>query len=98
MVPFFFFNDTATTEISTLSLHDALPILQASNGTSTAISRGDRSASFSFTLLNEKLSDLSPRSEEPTTELPSPCNRVSPLLLETKAPPRPRLTPQRHPC
>src|SRR5256885_13309842 len=28
MFPFFFFNDTATTEIYTLSLHDALPILQ----------------------------------------------------------------------
>src|SRR3712207_7204050 len=28
---FFFFNDTATTEIYTLSLHDALPILQADN-------------------------------------------------------------------
>src|SRR2546430_7985710 len=27
MFPFFFFNDTATTEIYTLSLHDALPIL-----------------------------------------------------------------------
>src|SRR3712207_8077998 len=26
MLSFFFFNDTATTEISTLSLHDALPI------------------------------------------------------------------------
>src|SRR5574339_722799 len=29
---FFFFNDTATTEIYTLSLHDALPILQFSSG------------------------------------------------------------------
>src|SRR5260221_14235114 len=29
MIPFFFFNDTATTEIYTLSLHDALPILKA---------------------------------------------------------------------
>src|SRR5258708_23102486 len=29
MSPFFFFNDTATTEIYTLSLHDALPIFQA---------------------------------------------------------------------
>src|SRR3712207_7550376 len=29
---FFFFNDTATTEIYTLSLHDALPILQESSG------------------------------------------------------------------
>src|SRR2546430_14584438 len=27
-LPFFFFNDTATTEIYTLSLHDALPILR----------------------------------------------------------------------
>src|SRR2546430_16138842 len=30
---FFFFNDTATTEIYTLSLHDALPILWEINGT-----------------------------------------------------------------
>src|SRR5258707_3967849 len=29
---FFFFNDTATTEIYTLSLHDALPILQPERG------------------------------------------------------------------
>src|SRR2546422_834427 len=34
---FFFFNDTATTEIYTLSLHDALPIYLAS----LAASRGD---------------------------------------------------------
>src|SRR2546426_12074914 len=32
---FFFFNDTATTEIYTLSLHDALPISAASGGGST---------------------------------------------------------------
>src|SRR5260370_441537 len=32
---FFFFNDTATTEIYTLSLHDALPILQIPPGTSS---------------------------------------------------------------
>src|SRR3712207_7075660 len=31
MVTFFFFNDTATTEIYTLSLHDALPILDATS-------------------------------------------------------------------
>src|SRR6266498_5539116 len=34
---FFFFNDTATTEIYTLSLHDALPILNASPGAANAI-------------------------------------------------------------
>src|SRR2546430_13375129 len=33
---FFFFNDTATTEIYTLSLHDALPISEGSGGNSTA--------------------------------------------------------------
>src|SRR2546430_4811838 len=32
MLRFFFFNDTATTEIYTLSLHDALPILPGSDG------------------------------------------------------------------
>src|SRR5271163_5101507 len=31
---FFFFNDTATTEIYTLSLHDALPILTSRRGRS----------------------------------------------------------------
>src|SRR5574337_697610 len=35
---FFFFNDTATTEIYTLSLHDALPI----SGRGTLAARGDR--------------------------------------------------------
>src|ERR1039457_7728255 len=68
---FFFFNDTATTEIYTLSLHDALPIsfhcesadccAQAGNGCDTHI-----------------------RSEEHTSELQSPCNLVCRLLLEKK--------------
>ena len=35
VIIFFFFNDTATTEIYTLSLHDALPIYGAGNGTRT---------------------------------------------------------------
>src|SRR5256885_15452877 len=34
---FFFFNDTATTEIYTLSLHDALPILHLRSGLRTAV-------------------------------------------------------------
>ena len=39
---FFFFNDTATTEIYTLSLHDALPISQAHNdGTEIKVKRSD---------------------------------------------------------
>src|SRR3712207_8926983 len=34
---FFFFNDTATTEIYTLSLHDALPILSEANASGSAV-------------------------------------------------------------
>src|SRR5438874_8795279 len=48
LVPFFFFNDPATTEIYTLSLHDALPISTLSESfiidkiTGTTLSNGDR--------------------------------------------------------
>src|SRR5436309_5919527 len=38
-LPFFFFNDTATTEIYTLSLHDALPILRVPLPTARAIEK-----------------------------------------------------------
>ena len=40
---FFFFNDTATTEIYTLSLHDALPISDYCNPSAISISGMDRS-------------------------------------------------------
>src|SRR5256885_12376716 len=81
---FFFFNDTATTEIYTLSLHDALPIL--------------RLMWIIVIILFVRL-DASPyprdtwifglylgtqRSEEHTSELQSPCNLVCRLLLEKK--------------
>src|SRR6266446_10875762 len=69
----FFFNDTPTTEIYTLSLHDALPI-NPSRPLSCA--RRLRSASSS-----EKAAS---RSEEHTSELQSPCNLVCRLLLEKK--------------
>src|SRR2546430_16801991 len=78
---FFFFNDTATTEIYTLSLHDALPIsvgLEPSNFTSrrrTPRSRASRGASRS---------GVPPRSEEHTSELQSQSNLVCRLLLEKK--------------
>src|SRR5256885_3935815 len=39
---FFFFNDTATTEIYTLSLHDALPILDTDRGADRAVGRAQR--------------------------------------------------------
>src|SRR5256885_16723609 len=78
MHTFFFFNDTATTEIYTLSLHDALPILSAD--TSRRRRRGNRTCGRCET-------DRSARSEEHTSELQSPCNLVCRLLLEKKKTP-----------
>src|SRR5256885_17212891 len=72
---FFFFNDTATTEIYTLSLHDALPISCPKVSPARMLSRhcpvvvGHAHAR---------------RSEEHTSELQSPCNLVCRLLLEKK--------------
>src|SRR5256885_15609939 len=72
---FFFFNDTATTEIYTLSLHDALPICCCAFGTL----KPTRWASFIMRTTSSGL-----RSEEHTSELQSPCNLVCRLLLEKK--------------
>src|SRR5438067_7265891 len=69
---FFFFNDTATTEIYTLSLHDALPI----SGQSDCHSRSDPDARRRRLLLG--------RSEEHTSELQSRFDLVCRLLLEKK--------------
>src|SRR5256885_14251260 len=74
---FFFFNDTATTEIYTLSLHDALPILrQALVHRQHGAQPGARSPRAG------PAAHL--RSEEHTSELQSPCNLVCRLLLEKK--------------
>src|SRR6478735_12511997 len=75
---FFFFNDTATTEIYTLSLHDALPISSCSTPTAT------RSASMRPRRVTCSRSPVDSRSEEHTSELQSPCNLVCRLLLEKK--------------
>src|SRR5256885_10574886 len=69
---FFFFNDTATTEIYTLSLHDALPIYRDPAEPHQHHQRGEHDH-----LVRE-------RSEEHTSELQSPCNLVCRLLLEKK--------------
>src|SRR5258706_16345006 len=70
---FFFFNDTATTEIYTLSLHDALPIFTSPP---TVVSGAD-------VIIGLELSDFW-RSEEHTSELQSLTNLVCRLLLEKK--------------
>src|SRR2546426_1704148 len=73
----FFFNDTATTEIYTLSLHDALPI-----SPSRSLRQG-KAGLRSPTIWNSPRK-CGCRSEEHTSELQSPCNLVCRLLLEKK--------------
>src|SRR2546421_7999667 len=78
MYLFFFFNDTATTEIYTLSLHDALPIYETGYMYS-----GVRAQSND---LGRRIRPHDPklRSEEHTSELQSRSDLVCRLLLEKK--------------
>src|SRR2546430_9780239 len=92
---FFFFNDTATTEIYTLSLHDALPIWRNSSGRGWKFQRrsvhetiaarrvhsGDRSEAARN---SDDAHRSRVRSEEHTSELQSQSNLVCRLLLEKK--------------
>src|SRR5260221_14436345 len=89
----FFFNDTATTEIYTLSLHDALPIFPASRSgvappqAQTPHTRlpGYANSSYPSPTPAAKPSDSRhPRSEEHTSELQSHSDLVCRLLLEIR--------------
>src|SRR5260370_4462463 len=77
---FFFFNDTATTEIYTLSLHDALPILVHLQGGRPPVLVRPGGGSVPEGVLPLRV----PRSEEHTSELQSHLNLVCRLLLEKK--------------
>src|SRR2546430_16246536 len=85
---FFFFNDTATTEIYTLSLHDALPILCAPQSCinswgllpDLALRSTCRVELVNWTFYKK----AKRRSEEHTSELQSQSNLVCRLLLEKK--------------
>src|SRR5256885_10005150 len=94
---FFFFNDTATTEIYTLSLHDALPIYRGAHRRQLPGEdeqhRRETAASQQVTVQRDRRYLRAPvirsgtdlhRSEEHTSELQSPCNLVCRLLLEKK--------------
>src|SRR2546422_6854822 len=90
---FFFFNDTATTEIYTLSLHDALPI----SGSGDSIQDGLEPAGNPR--LVRRFIVLKPRSEEHTSELQSRLHLVCRLLLEKKKKKtrqKPRISTRRH--
>src|SRR2546425_9020428 len=79
---FFFFNDTATTEIYTLSLHDALPIcLKGQLGNPD---RAGEVIRVQLSSLEVECERLSKRSEEHTSELQSLAYLVCRLLLEKK--------------
>src|SRR2546425_3777383 len=87
---FFFFNDTATTEIYTLSLHDALPI---SRRTAPSRRRRPRSSRLRRSASSRPPRNTSPsRSEEHTSELQSLAYLVCRLLLEKKKTDRSGLT------
>src|SRR5260370_8716204 len=87
---FFFFNDTATTEIYTLSLHDALPISAGSSEEDAPIKYvcgidvGSQSCSGCVCRPEQDWLPTSIRSEEHTSELQSHLNLVCRLLLEKK--------------
>src|SRR3712207_7616891 len=96
---FFFFNDTATTEIYTLSLHDALPISKPTLGSFSSVLIAtlstSRTASLTLRILSFGTDPYHPlphcpplgpaaRSEEHTSELQSRQYLVCRLLLEKK--------------
>src|SRR5256885_14839584 len=93
---FFFFNDTATTEIYTLSLHDALPIYGhvkscagepvISEDMRAFAEHDDFGVRGGVTVSDGAIARAGDnfRSEEHTSELQSPCNLVCRLLLEKK--------------
>src|SRR5688572_32071323 len=79
---YLFFNDTPTTEIYTLSLHDALPIWPRTPRTSSGRARSATSASARC--WSAASGRCGRRSEEHTSELQSQSNLVCRLLLEKK--------------
>src|SRR5437588_10539679 len=84
--PVFFFNDTATTQIYTLSLHDALPISFNFAGATTMLEKscGHITATAIKTRKRNAGGIIATRSEEHTSELQSHSDLVCRLLLEKK--------------
>src|SRR2546429_2795656 len=84
---FFFFNDTATTEIYTLSLHDALPIScspRSPHGSAAIRTRRTCSPAAWSSRRAFTARVTTTRSEEHTSELQSRLHLVCRLLLEKK--------------
>src|SRR2546430_12185748 len=76
---FFFFNDTATTEIYTLSLHDALPISTSSNTDTISrntVGSANSTRSFCLPLMNDFQSNIEKRDRK-STRLNSSHSQIS---------------------
>src|SRR5688572_31461171 len=80
----FLFNDTAATEIYTLSLHDALPILDIGYNLEHFNYPAMDGEPMSYSIRRATSDDKPERSEEHTSELQSQSNLVCRLLLEKK--------------
>src|SRR2546430_9383554 len=91
LIYIFFYNDTATTEIYTLSLHDALPISSPSH--CSCCQRAPRPPKASTPRCSPRS-----RSEEHTSELQSQSNLVCRLLLEKKNKTPPLVIPTHTVC
>src|SRR5690348_17528689 len=91
----FFFSDPATTEIYTLSLHDALPISRRCSRSPFWRRRRARSSSRArrWPPARPPCWLTAGRSEEHTSELQSPVHLVCRLLLEKKKPLSPTSVP-----
>src|SRR2546429_7128643 len=89
VVFFFFFNDTATTEIYTLSLHDALPILPRRRHHAARLAARPRRGRGGRGGRPGARAPAARRSEEHTSELQSRLHLVCRLLLEKKKHPPP---------
>src|SRR5688500_20255349 len=85
---FFFFLHTSLPYLSTLSLHDALPICgrcsRGAHDPNASFRRQDRRGARARVDIPRELRRRGCRSEEHTSELQSPCNLVCRLLLEKK--------------
>src|SRR5258706_11899899 len=84
VLSFFFFNDTATTEIYTLSLHDALPISRRARAVAERRPPSKKAISPNSSPGERVAMTAESRSEEHTSELQSLTNLVCRLLLEKK--------------
>src|SRR5688572_32681418 len=84
MCLFFLINDSATTEIYTLSLHDALPILPAARAAAARSGRELLPRPQRPRRADQRRRRRRRRSEEHTSELQSQSNLVCGLLLEKK--------------